>query len=254
MENRGIEIAQKKARDYSAKVQQAGKRHQPGKGHQAGFGAANSPMFFEPPDRQAPPARFPSDIRPERRPIMTPSTLAFALAVPEVAAPLSDGIAPPVRGKAKPVKARKKRRAAPKTARPRSKAKTARAVAKVAAKGSATKAARPAEKEAARPATLVADVTPPVVPTATAPGVEQSTAPLPRARAVAVYRKNGLLDVIGYWLRSGWSGLAAPFHRRRTPSPKAPPVAQILAENAALRKEVARLRALQGVTESRARA
>lgn len=256
MENRGIEIAQKKARHRAGKSHQAGAG--PGGRPEAG-GRAGRPIFFQPNGAGVPQARFPSDIRPERRAIDTASTLAFVLAAPVQNAAAADAVAEPARTrpKAKPVKAkpRRKRKAAPQAAaRTRAQPRTAQP-------------AKSAKVRAAPPVTLVADLTPPVLPSldraasgpvADLPVAAQAQLPLPRARAVAVYRKNGLLDVIGYWLRSGWAGVARSFMVRTAPAKTIPPrkasVAQLLAENVALRKEVARLRALNGREEHRVQA
>jgi hypothetical protein len=69
--------------------------------------------------------------------------------------------------------------------------------------------------------------------------------PLPRAKAVAVYRKNGLLDVVGYWMRTRMADLAKLFAPRPKTRKRVPKMADLIAENTALRQEIARLRALQ---------
>ncbi len=240
MENRIIEIAQKKA------------RHRSGKSFHATTAAGGrgpnraEPMFFAPPDARASGIRFPPDIRPEKRAVGT-TTLAFVLAAPAV-----EGEAPsPGKAKAAP-----KRKAAAKVKRSRARPKGTKAAAKVvpkakakaAAKVSAAKTGAPPPPAAVSP---VPDLEPPFIPTPVA-----AQTPLPRAQSVALYRKNGLLDVIGYWLRSGWAGLARSFKGAQRPpqtgqgaSPlRRTSVAQLLAENAALRKEVARLRGVNGAS------
>lgn len=228
MENRIVEIAQKKA------------RHRSGKAFHTNAPGRSAPMFFTQGQPQTPPARFPTDIRPERRPLGAETSLAFVLAAPVVAPTETEGVAQPKKRRASP-----KRKRSAKATRPRAKPlKTA------AAKSACAKTAA-----ADRPVTLVADLTPPVIPTPVmltpVPGAEDPATPLPRARAVAVYRKTGLFDVIGYWLRSSWTGLASGLRARpqsqsqsqSKPKPKPRKVAQLLAENDMLRREVARLRA-----------
>lgn len=220
MENRIVEIAQKKARHRSTKSLHA----------MSGAGGQKA-MFAGPPGHSPPGGRFPPDIRLEKRPAGI-TTLAFVLAAPapEIDAP------PPKRGKAPA-----KRKA---TTRARNPATKQAPEKKVGAKAKAAKRPKGANKQG-----LVQDLSPPFIPaemTTPAPTPDVAT-PLPRARAVAVYRKNGLFDVIGYWLRSGWSGLTTGFRLPRKaapkPAPKARTVAQLIAENEALKREVARLRA-----------
>lgn len=237
MENRIIEIAQKKA------------RHQTGKSfHTASAAGGRGPnraeaMFFAPPDARASGIRFPPDIRPEKRAVGT-TTLAFVLAAPAV----EEKAPSPRKAKTTP-----KRKAAAKVKRSRARPKGTKAAAKSAPKAkAAAKTAAPPPPAAMTP---VPDLEPPFIPTPV-----QAQTPLPRAQSVALYRKNGLLDVIGYWLRSGWAGLARSFKvARRSPQtgqgaspPRRTSVAQLLAENAALRKEVARLRGLNGASGERA--
>lgn len=242
MENRIIEIAQKKA------------RHQTGKSfHSASAAGGRGPnraeaMFFAPPDARASGIRFPPDIRPEKRAVGT-TTLAFVLAAPAV----EEKAPSPRKAKTTP-----KRKAAAKVKRSRARPRGTKAAAKSAPKAKAAAKVSAAMTGAPPPpaaVTPVPDLEPPFIPTP----VEVRTA-LPRAQSVALYRKNGLLDVIGYWLRSGWAGLARSFKVARS-SPQtgqgaSPPrrtsVAQLLAENAALRNEVARLRGLNGASGERA--
>lgn len=224
MENRIVEIAQKKA------------RHRSGKAFHTNAPGKSAPMFFTQGEPQTPPARFPTDIRPERRPLGAETSLAFVLAAPVVAPTEAEGVAQP-----KKRRAPAKRKRSAKTTRPRAKP----------LKTAAAKPARANKATADKPVTLVADLAPPVIPTPVMPPsaarAEDPAMPLPRARAVAVYRKTGLFDVIGYWLRSSWTGLASGLSARPQPKPKAKPkprkVAQLLAENDMLRREVARLRA-----------
>ena len=69
--------------------------------------------------------------------------------------------------------------------------------------------------------------------------------PLPRAQAVTIYRKNGLFDLLGYWMRRRATDIAKLLKPRPKRVKVPPHFAQILAENAALRKEIEQLRALQ---------
>ena len=73
----------------------------------------------------------------------------------------------------------------------------------------------------------------------------QPETPLPRAQAVTIYRKNGLLDLLGYWMRRRATDIAKLLKPRPKRVKVPPHFAQILAENASLRKEIDRLRALQ---------
>ncbi len=231
MENRIVEIAQKKA------------RHRSGKAFHTNAPGKSVPMFFTQGQPQTPPARFPTDIRPERRLVGAEISLAFVLAAPAVAPTETEGLARPKKRRASP-----KRKRSAKATRPRARAKPL--------KTAAAKPVRAKTAAADKPVTLVADLAPPVIPTPViptpvmptpAPRTEDPATPLPRARAVAVYRKTGLFDVIGYWLRSSWTGLASGLRSRTQPQPKSKPkprkVAQLLAENDMLRREVARLRA-----------
>lgn len=224
MENRIVEIAQKKA------------RHRSGKAFHTNAPGKSVPMFFTQGQPQTPPARFPTDIRPERRSLGAETSLAFVLAAPVVAPTESEGEAQPKKRRASP-----KRKRSANATRPRTKPM----------KTAAAKPVRAKKVAAEKPVTLVADLAPPVIPMPVmptpAPRTEDPARPLPRARAVAVYRKTGLFDVIGYWLRSSWTGLASGLRSRTQPQPKSKPkprkVAQLLAENDMLRREIARLRA-----------
>lgn len=249
MENRIIEIARKKARHQAGRADHI-------RGRKAGGHAS---IFFSSAGPPPPQARFPDDIGPERRSITTASTLAFVLATPLAPTPAevreAERQKAPSRETVRTSKPRKSRKGATKATKLRPAAK---------ASANAKKAVQPAKAARNRPEGLVADLAPPVIPSASqgasnrampapvahAQVAEQVSTPLPRARAVAVYRKIGLLDVVGYWVRSGWVGLARSFRGAPTAPQQAPQssvkrrtsVAQLLAENAALRKEVDRLR------------
>jgi len=91
-------------------------------------------------------------------------------------------------------------------------------------------------------APVVAEMTSPVAQPVSMP---DDRTPLPRARAVAVYRKNNLLDVVGYWMRTRMSDITKLFAPRPKARKRVPKMADLIAENTALRQEIARLRALQ---------
>ena len=86
----------------------------------------------------------------------------------------------------------------------------------------------------------------PVVTPALTRQVDRVT-PLPRAAAVTLHRKQSLIDIISYWLRQRSTGvsrflarpLGATKTRRKVPSK----AERLVAENAALRAELAQLRA-----------
>lgn len=251
MENRSIEIAQRKARHRSGKSFHV-KSGPPG--HLRG---GSGPMFFGPPDPPVSGIRFPPDIRPERRAAAT-STIAFVLAAPPpvIEAPPQKARAPEKGEPPRKAKAPPKRKATARTKKLRTKAKAPKIAAPPPKSKSGTrpKTKTPAIQAAPAPpapVTPVPDLEPPFIPPERTPASPMAdttphsrATPVPRARAIAVYRKNGLLDLIGYWLRSGWSGVTAHFRRPRKPD--VPSAAQLLAENDALRRELARLRSEKG--------
>ena len=233
MDNRSVEIARKKAQKHS------------GKGRHADWkGQDSNPAFFVRAVPAIPPI-FPPDIMPERR---SPSPdPAAALIIPVALRAVS--ASPVVRKSASPAA-----KAEP-AAKPNAKTKKAASTKAVARKPRVAKPrakAAPLPKAAVRKPRSAAKIP---RPTADTPVIVQShpvadpipscpPTPLPRARSVTVYRKNGVVDVLGYWMRSRVSDLLKLFSPRPKLARPAPKMADLIAENTALRQEIARLRAL----------
>lgn len=237
MENRNVEIARKKARNLR------------GNNHQALWAQKNTnSAFFIRSDHHTPPT-FPPDIKPERRKLSVDMSSVMIVAdnLPKLlAVPTPD------------VKARSPKK--PATKRKATATKTRKSVAKtnISKKQSVKK---PRVKKtialtaAIDPQILLAAPSIPAMPNAptavqappslsTNPSHHEMATPLPRAQTVTIYRKNGLFNLLGYWMRRRASDIAKLL-KPRPKRVKAPPhIAQILAENAALRKEIDRLRAL----------
>ncbi len=240
MENRSVEIARKKA------------QKQTGKSRHADWKSRNTnPAFFVRADNVLPPT-FPADILPDRR-WSSPdpaSTLIIPVALRAVtASPVRLKSASPA-AKAKP---KAKKAAKPVLA----KAASTKSVARKPRVAKPRSKATPLPKTAARKPLSAAFIpqpmtdTPMIVPNRPVadPIPLHPPMPLPRARSVTVYRKNGVVDILGYWMRSRVSDLLKLFSPRpKADRPKtvrpAPKMADLIAENTALRQEIARLRAL----------
>lgn len=182
--------------------------------------APEKPIFFEnEPDMSV--AGFPAEVQPVSRPSSIENA-NFIMPAPVVAP----------RPRAKTVKAKSK-----KTPAKRTRARTS--VRKPAQRPKQTAAAR-------APAVPVTTPQEPVVRPALTRQFDRVT-PLPRAAAVTLHRKQSFLDVIGFWLRQRSSGLyrflASPFFSAKTPKKPRTKTDRLAAENAALRAELARLRA-----------
>ena len=181
--------------------------------------AAETPIFFVGDTTRAA-AGFPADINVLPR-ASAIETVNFIIATP----------APRARTK-RPVSKSKKNADLKKTTAKRTRARTS----------ARQPVQRPKQTVAARaPAVPVSAPRDPVVQTALTRQFDRVT-PLPRAAAVTLHRKQSLLDMISYWMRQRTASLSRLLAR---PAPKkAPTKAQRLAaENAALRAELAELRA-----------
>lgn len=249
MENRIVEIARKKAQKNTGKSRQADWKSRD-----------TNPAFFVRTDAIRPPT-FPPDIKLERRTLPTDSGTALIIPLPlRAVTPSAIALKP-----AKPAsKSKKKTRTATKSKSTAAKPRVAKpAVHKKAAKKAAPRKPRAKKTDELRAGAepLVMAITPPATAIA-APAVAEMAmpvagpvaapvtmpddrTPLPRAKAVAVYRKNGLLDVVGYWMRTRMADLAKLFAPRPKTRKRVPKMADLIAENTALRQEIARLRALQ---------
>ena len=240
MENRVVEIARKKAQKNMGKSRQADWKSRD-----------TNPAFFVRADNVLPPI-FPPDIKLERRTLPKEPGTALIIPLPLRAATPSAIPLKPAKRTAKAKKARtgakaKSSSAKPRVAKPELRANT---VKKPAAR---RPRAKKSDEHCAGLEIPVMVATPPATSLA-APAVAETpapqfaphaTTPLPRARAVAVYRKNGPLDVIGYWMRTRLSDVVKLFAPRPKKGKRVPKMADLIAENTALRQEIARLRALQ---------
>lgn len=224
MENRIIEIARKKTQ------KQTGKREQ-----QSWKNREASPAFFGRSEGSQPP-KFPPDIKPERRSVSISSNSALIISLPLRAVASTPVALKTVksRTRSKAKTAQKSTPPKPRVAKPDVKAKTVRKP--------ATRKPR-VRKSPEKPAVL--DVLNVAIPPAVEVVAEQPTAPLPRARSVAVYRKNGMLDILGYWMRTRVSDIFKLLKPRPKMGKQVPKIGDLIAENTALRQEIARLRALQ---------
>jgi hypothetical protein len=248
MENRIVEISRKKA------------RNRVGKKFHADLNAKGSdPAFFARKGVYDPP-RFPLDINPERRGFSPDSSSLHIISVANTETRLRRPDLPlPAAIPPKPAKTVAKRKSAAKKAQtPRVKAKADKKVSqkkpRVANMSRAPRAAKSQPNapvpavETMPPLPCTHDIAAPLhertTPAAAAVPVQPVT-PLPRANSVTLYRKNNMFNVLGYWLRTQISDISKLFAPRPKRVRKAPAVAQVLAENAALRKEIARLRSLQ---------
>lgn len=244
MENRIVEIARKKAQKNTGKSRQADWKSRD-----------TNPAFFTRADATLPPT-FPPDIKLERRTLPTDSGTALIIPLPLRAVTPSAIALKPAKPAAKSKKTRtgaksKSVSAKPRVAKPAVQKKTARKAAPRKPRAKKTDELR----AGAEP--LLMAITPPATAMAAPVFAEMAIAvakpaampddrtPLPRARAVAVYRKNNLLDVVGYWMRTRMSDLAKLFAPRPKTRKRVPKMAELIAENTALRQEIARLRALQ---------
>ena len=244
MENRIVEIARKKAQKNTGKSRQADWKSRD-----------TNPAFFVRADAIRPPT-FPPDIKLERRSLPTDSGTALIIPLPLRAVTSSAIALKP----AKPASKSKKTRTATNSKSTAAKPRVAKpAVHKKTAKKAAPRNPRAKKTDELRAGAepLVMAITPPATAIA-APAVADMAlplpqpvampddrTPLPRARAVAVYRKNNLLDVVGYWMRTRVSDIAKLFAPRPKTRKRVPKMADLIAENTALRQEIARLRALQ---------
>jgi hypothetical protein len=244
MENRIVEIARKKAQKNTGKSRQADWKSRD-----------TNPAFFVRADAIRPPT-FPPDIKLERRTLPTDSGTALIIPLPLRAVTPSAIALKPAKPAAKPKKARAAAKSKSVSAKPR--------VAKPAVQKKTVKKAAPRKPRAkktdelrAGAEPLVMAITPPATamaapvvaetasPVAQPVSMPDDRTPLPRARAVAVYRKNNLLDVVGYWMRTRMSDITKLFAPRPKARKRVPKMADLIAENTALRQEIARLRALQ---------
>ena len=241
MENRNVEIARKKARNLR------------GNNHQALWAQKNTnSAFFARSDHHTPPT-FPPDIKPERRKLSVDmsSVLIIADNLPKLlTAPKPDTKARSTKkpGTKRKATATKTRNSATRTKiSKKQSAKTPRA--KKAAKHIAVAEPQVLHAETGVPKSTTvlnaqtAAQTPSPPPTKLLQNEPEP--PLPRAQAVTIYRKNGLLDLLGYWMRRRATDIAKLLKPRPKRVKVPPHFAQILAENASLRKEIDRLRALQ---------
>ncbi|WP_373476040.1 hypothetical protein [Sphingorhabdus sp.] len=235
MENRSVEISRKKAQKQTGKSRQADWKSRD-----------TNPAFFVRADTARPPT-FPADILPDQR-WLSPD-LASTLIIPVA---LRAVTAEPVllKSTSRAAKAKPKAKKAAKPAL--AKSASTKPVARKARVAKPRVKATPLPKTAARKP-LSAALTPqpitdttvivPIRPVAdTIPS--HTPTPLPRARSVTVYRKNGVVDILGYWMRSRVSDLLKLFSPRPKSARPAPKMADLIAENTALRQEIARLRAL----------
>lgn len=243
MENRIVEIARKKAQKNTGKSRQADWKSR----------GAN-PAFFVRPDNVLPP-QFPPDIKLERRGLIIDPNSTLIIPPPLRAVTPAAISLKPAKPAAKPKKARAAAKSKSVSAKPR--------VAKPAVQKKTVKKAAPRKPRAkktdelrAGAEPLVMAITPPATamaapvvaemasPVAQPVSMPDDRTPLPRARAVAVYRKNNLLDVVGYWMRTRMSDITKLFAPRAKTGKRLPKMAELIAENAALRQEIARLRAM----------
>ena len=204
------------------------------------------------------PPRFPLDINPKSRGFSPDSSSLHIISVANTKTrlrrpdlPLPAAITP------KPAKTMAKRKSAAKKAQtPRVKAKADKKVSQKKPRvANIPRAPRAAKSQPNVPVPAV-ETTPPMPCThdiaarlheRTTPAAVpvQPVTPLPRANSVTLYRKNNMFNVLGYWLRTQISDISKLLAPRPKRVRKTPTVAQVLAENAALRKEIARLRSLQ---------
>lgn len=248
MENRIVEIARKKAQKNTGKSRQADWKSRD-----------TNPAFFVRADAICPPT-FPPDIKLERRTLPTDSGTALIIPLPLRAVTPSAIALKPAKSAAKPKKARtaaksKSVSAKPRVAKPAVQKKTVKKAAPRKPRAKKTDklraGAEPLVMAITPPATamaapVVAEMASPVAgPVAQPVSMPDDRTPLPRARAVAVYRKNNLLDVVGYWMRTRMSDITKLFAPRPKARKRVPKMADLIAENTALRQEIARLRALQ---------
>lgn len=248
MENRIVEIARKKAQKNTGKSRQADWKSRD-----------TNPAFFVRADAIRPPT-FPPDIKLERRTLPTDSGTALIIPLPLRAVTPSAIALKPAKPAAKPKKARaaaksKSVSAKPRVAKPAVQKKTVKKAAPRKPRAKKTDelraGAEPLVMAITPPATamaapVVAEMASPVAsPVAQPVSMPDDRTPLPRARAVAVYRKNNLLDVVGYWMRTRMSDITKLFAPRPKARKRVPKMADLIAENTALRQEIARLRALQ---------
>lgn len=243
MENRSVEIARKKAQKQTGKSRQADWKSRD-----------TNPAFFVRADNVLPPT-FPVDILPDRR-WSTPdpaSTLIIPVALRAVTASpvVLKSASPAAKAKAKS-KPKAKKAAKPALAKSASTKAVARKprVAKPRAKATPLPKTAPQKPLSAALIPQPMADTPVIVPSRPVadPIPLHPPTPLPRARSVTVYRKNGVVDILGYWMRSRVSDLLKLFSPRpKKDRPKtgrpAPKMADLIAENTALRQEIARLRA-----------
>ncbi|MVZ96329.1 hypothetical protein EUU23_01265 [Sphingorhabdus sp. IMCC26285] len=236
MENRIVEIARKKAQKNTGKSRQADWK-----------GRDTNPAFFVRTDAIRPPT-FPPDIKLERRNLIIDSGNALIIPLPLRAVTPAALALKPAKPASKPKKARtaaksKSTTAKPRVAKPADQKKTARKAAPRKPR------AKKIDDVRAGAGSLATAIAPPATVMA-APAVAEMAmpddrTPLPRARAVAVYRKNNVLDIVGYWMRTRMADLAKLFAPRPETPKHVPKMADLIAENTALRQEIARLRALQ---------
>jgi hypothetical protein len=183
--------------------------------------------FFAP-DSLVEPVGFPADVLIARRPI---SSRLVTVVIPNPADQFAGLPGRAVRGKVKrparppSAKSRKSVARRKKVQTPDRKSRTA---------PKATAAARPI---AAPPAHFAAAAAAPPSPVFRADRV----APLARAAAVTVYRKNSLVDILGFWLRRSGATLTSYLSSTVARKRRKTQVDSLVAENAALRAELARV-------------
>ncbi len=234
MENRNIEIARKKARNLRSN------------NHQALWAQKNTnSAFFTRSDHNTPPT-FPPDIKPARRKLsvdmssvlIVADNLPKTLTVPKPGTKAHSAKKPGTKRKAATTKTIISKKQSAK--KPRAK-KAAKHIAVAELQILHAESGVQASATVLNAQTAAQTPSPP--PTNLLPN--EPEAPLPRAQAVTVYRKNGLFDVLGYWMRRRATDIAKLLKPRPKRVKVPPHLAQIMAENAALRKEIDRLRALQ---------
>lgn len=208
---------------------------------------------------------------PGEMPFMLSGTGEAPIFPPDVTVPPPTGASitevplPAKTAKAAPKKAAKKvQKKAPKVAKaPRRKKASAKKPArkKEAApapkvKASPAKAAAKARKpRTRRPAAIPADLSPPsdtaiTLPPQAEPLVLAATEPLARSASPATWRKQGLADAIGYWLRhtTRRAGAKLGFARFRSSRRE---IDMLKAENEELRRQLDRLRSLSDAAQFR---
>jgi len=211
-------------------------------GQAAGTGSAAGTVPVLPPDISIPP--------PMGVPIVSLSLLPIVQAEAEAAL-----LAPPAESPPKPRQKAKPKGPAKRAAKPAARKRTRRKPApRKAVKPKAVASRRPpaAAKIAEPPAIPLPDLSTPFAEPATAPA---PLAPLPRKASLTHYRKGGLIEAIGFWLRTtarrakAKLGASKVLARPAEPAGGESTLEELKAENERLRRQLEALLALSDAAQ-----